>query len=45
VDTSGAGDVFNGTFAAELAAGLPFDQAVAEAVARASAATLHAGAR
>ncbi len=45
VDTTGAGDAFNGTLAASLAAGRGLVEAAGEAVAAASAATTRRGAR
>jgi ribokinase len=45
VDTTGAGDAFAGTLAAHLAAGVPLVEAIAPAVAAATAATAHAGAQ
>ena len=45
VDTTGAGDVFNGALAAALAAGAPLRAAVADAVAAASASVKRPGAR
>jgi ribokinase len=45
VDTTGAGDAFAGTLAAQLAAGVPLVEAIAPAVAAATAATTHAGAQ
>jgi ribokinase len=45
VDTTGAGDTFNGALAALLAAGRPVLEAVAMAVTAASLSTLRAGAR
>lgn len=44
-DTTGAGDAFNGTLAAGLAAGRPVPDAAARAVVAASIATTRAGAR
>ena len=45
VDSTGAGDAFNGTLAASLAASLSLDDAVRRAVAAAGLATTRAGAR
>ena len=45
VDTTGAGDAFNGALAAGLAAGLPLDAAARQAVAAAGLSTTRAGAR
>lgn len=45
VDTTGAGDVFVGTFAAAVAAGQPNDEAVAMAASAAAASVQHHGAR
>lgn len=45
VDTTGAGDTFCGAFAAQLAAGLPFVDALAWAVVAASLATTNEGAQ
>ena len=44
-DTTGAGDVFAGTLAARLGAGVPLPQAVPPAVAAASHATTYPGAQ
>jgi ribokinase len=45
VDTTGAGDAFNGALAAGLAAGLPLNAAARQAVAAAGLSTMRAGAR
>ena len=45
VDTTGAGDAFNGALACELASGAALADAVRAAIAVASQATLGAGAR
>jgi ribokinase len=45
VDTTGAGDAFNGALAAELAAGRPLDDAVRTAIAAAALSTRARGAR
>ena len=45
VDTTGAGDAFNGALAAGLAAGLPLDAAARQAAAAAGLSTTRAGAR
>jgi ribokinase len=45
VDTTGAGDAFNGSLAVGLAAGLPLAEAVRRAVASAGLSTTRAGAR
>ena len=45
VDTTGAGDAFNGALAAALAAGRPLDEAVRRAVAAGGLATTRPGAR
>jgi ribokinase len=45
VDTTGAGDAFNGALAAGLAVGLPLDAAARQAVAAAGLSTTRAGAR
>ena len=45
VDTTGAGDAFNGALAAGLAAGLPLNAAARQAVAAAGLSTTRAGAR
>lgn len=45
IDTTGAGDTFNGVLAAELAANTPIHDAVAAAVYAASLSTEHRGAR
>ena len=45
VDTTGAGDVFNGALAAALAGGAPLRDAVEDAVAAASASVKRLGAR
>ncbi len=45
VDTTGAGDAFNGALAAGLAAGLPLDAAARQAVVAAGLSTTRAGAR
>lgn len=45
VDTTGAGDVFNGALAAALASGLLLDYALRRAMAAAALSTTHAGAR
>jgi ribokinase len=45
VDTTGAGDAFNGVLAASLSAGTPIDKAIESAVAAGTLATLAVGAR
>jgi ribokinase len=45
VDTTGAGDVFNGALTAALASGTEFERAVRWAMAAAALSTTHAGAR
>ncbi|MCU0484414.1 MAG: PfkB family carbohydrate kinase, partial [Chloroflexi bacterium] len=45
LDTTGAGDAFNGALAAGLAAGLPLDAAARQAVTAAGLSTTRAGAR
>jgi len=45
VDTTGAGDAFNGALAAALADGRPLDEAVRRAVAAGGLATTRVGAR
>jgi ribokinase len=45
VDTTGAGDAFNGALAAAIAEGRPFAEAVQRAVAAGALATTHVGAR